>query len=250
MYMIEYWTTGLEGILARAYPLHFSWCIFFFLGDTFLQNGNPLVGGKTWRDWTCLQPLNFSTSQPQPLSCIIVALCVFVAGISNQVWGKVQNIVKPNTCTGNIKAKLFSAAGGMERFCNVAEIDRRSKYSQIMFYHNFPKNRTKHMSCHSELFVVCDIGDFSWMVRGDLVNGPLTITLGTLKLATHWDGRGREIKMLTRKRVLRERVVDWDKLWYICYRGREGEQATPSAKSPPIREAIHEKRHIFFGQYP
>ena len=80
--MIEYWTTGLEGILATAYPLDFSWYIFFFLGDTFLQNANPLVGGKTWRDWTCLQPLNFSTSQPQPLSCIIVALCVFVAGIS------------------------------------------------------------------------------------------------------------------------------------------------------------------------
>ena len=112
------------------------------------------------------------------------------------------------------------------------------------------RNRTTHLSCHSVLFVVCDIGDFSWMVRGDLVNGPLTITLGTLKLATHWDGRGREIKMLTRKRVLRERVVDWDKLWYICYRGREGEQATPSAKSPPIREAIREKKHIFFGQYP
>ena len=37
--------------------------------------------GKTWRDWTCLQPLNFSTSQPQPLSCLTVALCVFVAGI-------------------------------------------------------------------------------------------------------------------------------------------------------------------------
>ena len=83
------------------------------------------------------------------------------------------------------------------------------------------------MSRHSELFVVCDIGDFSWMVRGDLVNGPLTITLGTLKLATHWDGRGREIKTLTRKRVLRERVVDRDKLWYICYRGREGSRLHP-----------------------
>ena len=65
-----------------------------------------------------LSPLNLLTSQP--LSCLTVALGVFVAGIFNQVWGKVQNIFKPNTCTGNIKAKLFSAAGGMERFCNVA----------------------------------------------------------------------------------------------------------------------------------
>ena len=43
--------------------------------------------------------LNLSaTSQPQPLSCLTVALGVFVAGISNQVWGN------PNTCTGNMKA--------------------------------------------------------------------------------------------------------------------------------------------------
>ena len=62
--------------------------------------------------------LNLSaTSQP-----LTVALGVFVAGIFSQVWGKVQNIFKPNTCTGNNKAELFYAAGGMERFCNVANL--------------------------------------------------------------------------------------------------------------------------------
>ena len=93
--MIEYWTTGLEGILATAYPLDFSWYIFFFLGDTFMQNANPLVGARHGEtELVC----NLSTSQPQPLSCLNVALSVFVAGISNQVWGK------PNTCTDNMKA--------------------------------------------------------------------------------------------------------------------------------------------------
>ena len=60
--------------------------------------------------------LNLSaTSQPQPLSCLTVALCVFVAGISNQVWGN------PNTCTGNMKANacfvLCSWGNGVRLQC-------------------------------------------------------------------------------------------------------------------------------------
>ena len=78
------------------------------------------------------QLFNLSTSTSLLYNCGTLCLC----GRDLQVWGKVQNIFKPNTCrgpvlysvhctcTGNIKANacIVSSCLGKKCFCNVANL--------------------------------------------------------------------------------------------------------------------------------